>query len=380
MWVQKHKPKKLEEIIGNPKVIESLKEFRWNKPLLIYGPPGIGKSALVEAIVNDFDFELVEVTDENIETAKDSAETASIFGKRKVFYIDNVEQIEKIKEISQLLEKTKNPVVMTTSDYNSKRLTTIKKISEKLQMRRPTTKTIEKILQTICKKEGIEYDSMILQKIAENSAGDIRAAINDLETVAKGRKKITSEDAVFLEKRDTEVDIYKALSQILTKKGLDDAINIIYDLDEQPKDVLMWIDENVPYIYSTREDISKAYEHISKADVFMGRIMRRQYWGLLRYANTLMSGGVNTAKKSNIRYSMFKFPSYIIKMSQTKAERTITQSISEKMSPKLHSSKKTIIKHYIPLYKILLKKGKIRLDDLAVEYRLSQEEAEYLSS
>jgi replication factor C large subunit len=377
VWSQKHKPKNLEEAASG-KLAEDIRGYGWKKPLIIYGPTGSGKSALVEALAADRGFELVEVTDDNLEAAKDAAQTASIFGNKKLLYLDNVDQFDKIKVVPEILENAKNPVVMTTSDFSSKRIATIKKMSEKLQLRKPTAKAVEKILHAICAKEGVECEPAALEKIAENAGGDIRSAINDLETLAKGRKNVSAEDAAILSKRDTSVSIYDALGRILTKKDLGEAVRVMYDLDEQPKDVLLWIDENLPYIYSTKEDIGRAYENISKADLFIGRIARRQYWGLLRYANTLMSGGVNVSKKSNVRFSMFRFPSYLITMSQTKKDRGMKKSIGEKLSPRLHVSGKTVAREYIPLFRTLLSKGRVGADELALEYRLSEEEIEYL--
>ncbi|MBN2014080.1 MAG: AAA family ATPase [Candidatus Altiarchaeota archaeon] len=379
MWVQKHRPEKLEEIAGNPKLVQDLKRYHWKKPLLIYGPTGVGKTSLINSLACELGFEIVEVTNENLDSAKATAQTASIFGGKRLLLIDNVDQIKDIKKVADLLKESRNPITLLTSDFGSKRLATIKKMAEKLQMRRPTAKTLERILQQICNKEDVIAEAGVLEKISENSAGDIRSAINDLETAAKGRKKISMEDLEVLEKRDKTSDVYKALSLILTKKDFKEAVTSLYDLDEQPKDVLLWIDENMPYIYTDKEDIWRAYEYIAKADIFLGRITNRQYWGFLRYVNTLMSGGVNISKKKQIRYSMYRFPSYLIKMSQTKKERNIRKTIGEKLSPILHASCRVIDKEYIPLFKTLLKNERINGEELMEKYRLGEEEVEYLN-
>jgi replication factor C large subunit len=379
MWNQKYRPRALEEIAGNPKLVADLRAYDWKKPLIIYGPAGTGKSTLVEAIARDRDYELVAVTDENMASAKYASQTASMFGRKKLIYIDNVELADNIKAVGELIAESKNPVIMTTGDFASKRLATIKKSCEKLQMRKPTTKTVEKMLQHICAKEGVECDANVLLKIAENASGDIRSAINDLETVAKGRKKITAEDAAVLDKRDTTSDIYHALSIILTKKDFTEAVRSLWDLEEQPKDILLWIDENMPHVYTTKEDIGRAYEYLAEADMFIGRITRRQYWGFLRYASTLMSGGVNAAKKSGVRFTMYRFPSYLITMSQTKKAREMNKRIGAKLSPYLHASNRVIAKEFIPLLRTLLSKEKITKEELMKDYRLDEEEIEYLA-
>jgi replication factor C large subunit len=70
LWTIKHKPKTVEEIVGNE---EGKKEFlNWldiwikgkipvKKAVLIYGPPGIGKTLLVEVSAKQFNLELIEI-------------------------------------------------------------------------------------------------------------------------------------------------------------------------------------------------------------------------------------------------------------------------------------------------------------------------------
>jgi len=94
----------------------------------------------------------------------------------------------------------------------------------------------------------------------------------------------------------------------------------------------------------------------------------------------LMSGGVNISKSEGVNFTMYKFPSYIIKMSQTKKERAIKKSIGKKLSPLLHVSGRIIDGEYIPLFRTLLKSGKISRLDLIDRYGLSEDEIEYLGS
>ncbi|HDI72949.1 MAG TPA: AAA family ATPase, partial [Candidatus Altiarchaeales archaeon] len=199
MWVNKHKPKKLEEIVGNKKVIEGLRRYNWKKPLLLYGPTGVGKTTLVEALANELNFDLVEINDSNIENSRGIVQSHSLFGNRKLVFIDNVDRIHDIRTVTKILKESRNPLILITSDFKSKRLATVKKLCQKVQMKRPTSASIIKLLRDICEKEGIEVRGKILKWIAENASGDVRAAINDLETVAKGKNSIGEEDMGLIE-------------------------------------------------------------------------------------------------------------------------------------------------------------------------------------
>lgn len=380
MWIQKYKPKKLEEILGNSTLIKSLKNYEWKKPILLYGPPGVGKSLLVELLAKELNFEVMEVKDENLDNLAVISESQSLFCRKKLIFFDQIENISEIKKVTDFLKERKIATILTTTDFKSKRLATIKKICEKVQMRRTQATTISNFLLKICETEKIKVNKEILTKIAENSQGDIRAAIVDLETIAKGKSEINEKDLEILESRDKVSDIYNVLSLILVKKGMNinEIIESTYSIDEKPENVLLWIDENLPKIFYGKENLEKAYGQLSKADIFLGRIMNRQYWGFLRYANSLMTAGVNVSKGEKVNFSRYQYPFYIIKMAQTKKERALKKEISRKLSSAMHASTKIITKEYLPLFKILLKHKKVNEQELSENFKFTEEEIEFL--
>lgn len=378
MWSEKYKPMNFHEFIGNQKLIQDIKRYNWKKPLLIYGSTGVGKTTFAEALAKELNLEILRVRNENLDSAITASQSSSIFGGKKLILIDHVDKIGDIKKVSSLLEKTRNPTILITSDFSSRRLKTIKKSCEKLQFRKPMAATIKNILEGICRKEEIHAGKEILIRIAENSAGDIRSAINDLQTVGMGKQRIEEKDLELLGPRDRTTDIYEVLSKVLTKRDFKQAIESTRNLNEQPRDILMWIDENLPRIYKSREEIAKAYHYISRADVFLGRIIRRQYWGFLRYATPLMTGGVNISKCQNVNFTRYQFPLYFAKLGHTKKERAMKKSIAKKLSPELHASGKVIAREYIPLLRVMLKKNKLTEEEIMREYRLNSEEVEFI--
>ena len=77
-------------------------------------------------------------------------------------------------------------------------------------------------------------------------------------------------------------------------------------------EIILWVEENIPAEYQRRE-LKRAYDLLSKVDIFRKRIYRQQYWRFLVYENILLSYGVSSSKKDvKPGFTSYKKPTRIL--------------------------------------------------------------------
>jgi replication factor C large subunit len=147
--------------------------------------------------------------------------------------------------------------------------------------------------------------------------------------------------------------------KILKGRNIREAHESTYNLDENPADLISWIDENLPLEYTEKEDLEMGYYYLSRASTFLGRVNRRQNYNMWRYASILMTGGVVVARSH--RYGGFvKYqpPSVWRKLGATKSMRQIRDSTALKIGTHCHVSKAYTRSQLFPFFRMLMNDGK----------------------
>jgi replication factor C large subunit len=374
MFTIKYRPKSLKDFVDQKEALAKFLEWYRNwkpgsKAALLYGKPGTGKTCLVEAFANDKNLELIQMNASDVRSKKQIEEVfghasavASFFKKGRIFLIDEVdglsgkEDVGGIQAIIEIIKKSKHPVVLTANDPYDPKLRVLREYCELIPFGDIHVWDIEKKLKEICDKEGIEYDKEVLNQLAKRSEGDLRAAINDLETIARGKKKITLKDLEVLGYRERERDMFEALKILFKTTSFTGARLSIANVDLETEIIMWWIEENIPNEYEKPEEIARAYEALAKADLFRARIMSRNYWKLMRYMNDLMTAGVSLAKDEMYRkFTKYQFPSKLRYLSSSKEEREQEKERLKKLSKLLNCSTKKIRTEFLPYFKVLEK-------------------------
>lgn len=401
-WTVKHKPQSLKEIIGNADAIKQFTDWlaSWSKGapkkrcIFIYGPPGIGKTATVEAVANDYKMEYVEknASDYRTEEAINrfaglASQYGSLFGEKRIILLDELDGLTGtadrggVKAITDIAKSAQCPLVLIANSAYDPRFTNLRNYCLLIEFKKPATGDVAKLLMQICDKEGILADEDAIKFIAQRSGGDVRSAVNDLQALGQGKRKLTYEDVSWLGYRDRQDTIFNVLRMIFYGKTSSSAKRAM-DMSDVDADMLFeWIYENAPAHFTDPHDLVNVMEALATADVYRGRIRATQNWSLMRYVVDFMTAGVAMARQ-NTKVSgwiPFRFPTRIQMLSRSKAERAAQLSIGVKIKRRCHMSAVRASKDVLPYLKIIFKNNAEMAAGLAKWLDLDQEMVEYVT-
>jgi len=340
-WTEKYRPKTLRAVVGNEAAIKELKKWaegvrnrnpKSKKAVILHGPPGCGKTSAAYALASERGWEVIELNASDkrsagiIKKIVGQASTSNTFGETlrpRLIILDEADNLHGNEDrggkraITDIVKRTQQPIILIANDKR-KMGQALQRNCKVIAFKRIEEETIiRKVLKRICRAEGIEVGDKALHTLIENANGDLRSAINDLHAISISKSKfgkITEED-IATEGRDVEEDIFEVLKKIFGVDGYDmqEALSSLYSLDSTPDMSIQWIYKNFAYEHD-KESFLHGLHYLSRADMFLGRVKRRENYKFWRYASSLMACGVLSAKEMQYAgkggWQRKKIPSY----------------------------------------------------------------------
>ena len=203
IWIEKFRPKRFEDIIGQEIIVRRIKAFVENKNiphLLLAGPPGIGKSTIALVVARELFgenwrenfLELNASNDRGInvvrEQVKDFARTKSI---------GNV-PFKITRDAQQALRRTMEQYSNTcrfilSCNYSSKILEPIQSRCTVFRFKPLEKESINKIIDKVCREEKLKVDDKAREALVYISEGDVRRLENVMQSCSMMSNKISEE-------------------------------------------------------------------------------------------------------------------------------------------------------------------------------------------
>lgn len=196
-----YRPRLFDEVVGNTKTIKSIESIlnrnRSNIPSswLFTGPSGCGKTTLARIIAFELDCREDDLTEldaadfrgiDNIRDIREHMRYAPIKSKCRVWILDECHQLTKDAQEALLkgLEDTPAHVFFILCTTEPKKLkTTLRNRCIQFTVEPISNKNMIEFLGEVVYGEDKEIGKVVLKKIAENSSGSCRTALQTLETV-----------------------------------------------------------------------------------------------------------------------------------------------------------------------------------------------------
>lgn len=249
-WTEKYKPEKLEEIYGNKEVVNRFNLYVKNNNLshlILVGETGIGKTSCIRCLTkelidqdlyNEAVLELNASEDRGINTVRTKIK---MFAQKKIILKKSPFKIIVLDESDSMTDGAQQALrrIIEKYTHNTRFIficNDITQIIEPIQSRCAifkmgiiNDKEIKEILTKICNLEKISYDDEGLETLLLTSPGDIRKAINNLQSAYSGYKIINSEN--ILKICDIpEPKLLKSIIKYITKNKFVESMNLINDI------------------------------------------------------------------------------------------------------------------------------------------------------
>lgn len=220
MWVEKYRPKNLDEVVGLKDIVESLKAFMKNPKtmphLMLAGVPGTGKTTIALAIAHElygtnwksFTLELNASDERGIDTVRERIKDFSRYSRTgfgnipfALIILDECDQMTgpaqtALRRIMEIGSRTSRFILIC--NQSSKIIEPIQSRCAIFRFSRIDKQAMKEQLICIATKEKVNLLPEAAERIVEFSEGDLRHAINALQTASAYKEGVVDEKTVAL--------------------------------------------------------------------------------------------------------------------------------------------------------------------------------------
>lgn len=252
-WVEKYRPRTLDDVVNQSGIIRRLKQFLKDKsmPHLIFaGPAGTGKTTSALAMVRELYGSKMAVNDTFLELNASDARGIDVirtyikdFAKArppedipfKILILDEADNMTSAAQqaLRRTMEKyTRNCRMILICNYSNKIIPPIQSRCVVFRFSSLSNDDIKKRVKLVAEQEGIEISPDGLNALIDVSRGDLRRAINYLQSCGTISEKI-DEEIVFRVAGEVPPDKIKEILKTALEGQLSLSIKLLDDLKRE---------------------------------------------------------------------------------------------------------------------------------------------------
>ncbi|HEX5457422.1 MAG TPA: AAA family ATPase [Candidatus Nitrosotalea sp.] len=384
MWSEKYRPKTLLEMVGNEEAKESFVKWlgKWikgTKPLLLVGPPGIGKTTMAVLGTKQFGYDLISMNASDVRNKQKIQEilnpilgNSSVLGKPMIF-IDEVDGIHGrsdfggVEALIDILKEPTIPIILAANSDVSDKMKSIKKVTTTVKLRPLPPRLMRLYVEEILKREGasIKIGSMI--KMIIDSRGDIRSILNSAQVLAGGFEPQ-------LDKSHETNTVEESVNLFFNAKSPEEAQAILYSMRIDPREKINAFYSSIITSTIPAHLLKEMLDVLSEADMLYGKIMRNQEWRLLRYLDGIL---IKLYKQgTSVKYSKFNLPWPTL--NRIRWDGMAIKGLTGNLAKQMHVSRSTFSTFYLPYLIYCIKNKSLEIDLNETDSEIIQKEMELI--
>ncbi|MBC8516892.1 MAG: AAA family ATPase [Nitrosopumilus sp.] len=368
MWSEKYRPQIISDMVGNEEARAAITEWfvKWKKgtkPLLLVGPPGIGKTTIAYLVAKQFGYDMIGLNASDVRSKSRINEilmpvlgNVSVLGTPMIF-VDEVDGIHGrgdyggASALVDILKEPTVPIVLAANSDDSDKMKSIKKVVKTVQFKKIPPRLLRVYLENILKKQSAKLSPGSLIKVINKSKGDIRSMINLTQSFVTGFNPQT-------EQSFESVNVEDGINAFFKANSIEEARSVLYSMQIDPREKINAFYSSIITSELDTQTLAKYLEILSRADMLFGRIMKTQNWRLLRYLNdTLIKLYQNDDR---IRYTQYNLSWPLL--NRIRWDGAKIKSLSKVMANKLHLSSSSFVTLCLPYVLFCIKNKTLELE------------------